>query len=677
MNYKNFCSWTLALVLFFSIVPFTTSAVGSFPLTLKPGCDEIVLSWKAVTGAVNYQPFMFLASGSTYPIIDFPANILDYTHKGLTEGKEYCYEVLAYDKDAKVIARSPKVCSKPKCDEEMDECKIVLKYTVGKLIYYVNNVPFEMETEPEIRMNRMFLVITYVIKHIPGATIEWDDALKMITIKTPAGKTIRLWIDNPKAEVNGAMVDIDPANPGYGAPFIVNGRTKAPMRFIAEQLDAKVDWYGSTNTVVLTIEDVVNCACEWTEGCSTQLTSVSDNLYQVNFYPSCDKTKEPTTLYMNKSLRSEVDQLNLKEYFVNHDDNEFVNYIFCIKEDKIRKWDPGTNEEDPKLPTDECCSFSIERKTPEIEELESGKFYTYEYIVTNTCETGLIKIMETRGIGIPEMRRVDKIAPAEFTLEAWKTKTIAVYFSMPEHVENGQLVDYVFYLKSQCEDSTIDTRFSVKCKTGTNPPPDPEDCCEFKFDRITDEIDDLEPGKSYTYEYKVTNVCDTKEMKIEAQKLSNIDSVTPSSFTLAPDGEQVIAVVFTMPENEKNRSAVVFSFKLRADCDFVKVVSFHLKSQEGDTKGRIIVKMDPENFKGTSFKITLKGTEEVVEFAEGSENIDLEKGIFDTGCILECRSTYIVTPIHPDLKFSPAEKVVVINHCCPDGAEEIKFETDP
>jgi hypothetical protein len=130
-----------------------------------------------------------------------------------------------------------------------------------------------------------------------------------------------------------------------------------------------------------------------------------------------------------------------------------------------------------------------------------------------------------------------------------------------------------------------------------------------------------------------------------------------------------------MPENEKNRSAVVFSFKLRADCDYIKMVSFHLKAKQSESKGRIIVKMNPEDFIGTSFKIILKGTEEVMEFAEGSENIDKEKGIFDTGCILTCRKTCIVIPINENIKFSPEEKVVVINHCCPDGAEEIKFET--
>jgi len=132
MNYKKFYAILLTLVLLIGVVPKRTSAVGKLSLTLTPGCNEIVLKWKPIEGVVNYQPYLFLSDGSTYPIIDFPANVLTFTHKGLSEGQQYCYEVRAYDKNANVVAKSEKVCAKTTCESEPDDCLIVLKYTVGK-----------------------------------------------------------------------------------------------------------------------------------------------------------------------------------------------------------------------------------------------------------------------------------------------------------------------------------------------------------------------------------------------------------------------------------------------------------------------------------------------------------------------------------------------------------------
>ncbi|MDD4615452.1 MAG: copper amine oxidase N-terminal domain-containing protein, partial [Caldisericia bacterium] len=255
MMNRKVCSLCISLILLFSFIPIKSSAQGDFQLKAKPGCKEIILTWTPLEGAINYQPYVFLPDGTTYPLIDFPSNTFTYTHQGLTDGKEYCYEIVAYDKDIKVIGRTNKVCTKPKCVN----CDIVLQYTVGKKEYFVNNLPFTMDSVPEIKNSRMFLVISFVTKHIPGTTIEWLQSEKRITITTAEGKTIKLWVDNPKAEVDGSLVDIDPANPGQGAPYLKDNRTEVPMRFVGNHLNAKIDWDGATSTVILKVRDTVNC----------------------------------------------------------------------------------------------------------------------------------------------------------------------------------------------------------------------------------------------------------------------------------------------------------------------------------------------------------------------------------------------------------------------------------
>lgn len=315
MFYKKLYALFLSLVLLLSLIPVQSSAKSAFQATAKPGCKEITLAWTPMEGAINYQPNLYLPDGSYYPLTDFPQASFTFTHTGLEEGKEYCYTILSYDKNAQVVAKTNQVCAKPKCEPEKPEnCDIVLKYTVAKNTYFVNDVPYEMETPPVIRESRMYLVISFVTKHIPGTTITWDGAKQQITIKTPEGKTIKLWIGNPKAEVDGVMVDIDPTNPGKGAPFIELGRTKVAMRFVANHLNAKVDWFGATNTVVLTVQDIVNCGCSWVEGCITNWTEAPNDQVQLFFNPNCDETTRPTAYLIDKKLKSKTDQLDIVEY---------------------------------------------------------------------------------------------------------------------------------------------------------------------------------------------------------------------------------------------------------------------------------------------------------------------------------------------------------------------------
>ena len=59
---------------------------------------------------------------------------------------------------------------------------------------------------------------------------------------------IELWIGKKKAKMNGKDYLLD------APPFIENGRTLVPIRFIAESFGAKVDWIGETKTVIINLE---------------------------------------------------------------------------------------------------------------------------------------------------------------------------------------------------------------------------------------------------------------------------------------------------------------------------------------------------------------------------------------------------------------------------------------
>ena len=117
---------------------------------------------------------------------------------------------------------------------------LVLHFFVGNTTYFADTTPKTMDTAPVIVESRTFLPIRYVAEEL-GATVDWYPPDK-VEIKH-LGNTIELWIGQNSASVNGSYLLIDPGNPNV-VPFIQSpGRTMMPLRFISENLGAKVEWF--------------------------------------------------------------------------------------------------------------------------------------------------------------------------------------------------------------------------------------------------------------------------------------------------------------------------------------------------------------------------------------------------------------------------------------------------
>jgi len=95
-----------------------------------------------------------------------------------------------------------------------------------------------MDAYPVIRQNRAFLPIRFVVDPI-GAFLSWEGRERKVIIEIE-NKKIELWIDKPMAKVNGIDTPID-TDPEV-MPFILQGRTMLPIRFVAENLGAQVNW---------------------------------------------------------------------------------------------------------------------------------------------------------------------------------------------------------------------------------------------------------------------------------------------------------------------------------------------------------------------------------------------------------------------------------------------------
>jgi hypothetical protein len=98
-------------------------------------------------------------------------------------------------------------------------------------------------TKPILLKGRTVLPIRAVVEAM-GGTVEWLGAENKVTIKLK-GSTIEMWIGKTTVKVNGTAKNTDVA------PQVINGRTMIPVRFVAENFGAAVNWNEQTKTVTL------------------------------------------------------------------------------------------------------------------------------------------------------------------------------------------------------------------------------------------------------------------------------------------------------------------------------------------------------------------------------------------------------------------------------------------
>jgi len=112
--------------------------------------------------------------------------------------------------------------------------------TIGKLTYTCGGVESQLDVAPYIdaACARTMVPIRFIAEGL-GADVEWDDSVKTDTIVL-GGKTLAIKVGAPLPN-------------GMGSAVLVNDRLFVPVRYIAEQLGANVDWDGVGQIVTITL----------------------------------------------------------------------------------------------------------------------------------------------------------------------------------------------------------------------------------------------------------------------------------------------------------------------------------------------------------------------------------------------------------------------------------------
>ena len=216
-----------------------------------PGCGNILLTWCAVNDVQGYDIYRQDEGQSSFErIVQLNTEKLYYRDsKSILSGKIVKYYISAVDKDSKEVSKSPEMTSIPGCYDET-ECSTKLKFQVGNFMYWIGEkMDGPMNAAPEQTNGRVFLVIKYITSNI-GVSLDWLASEKKATIKTK-DKTIELWIGKNQARINGTMTKIDASNDKV-APYLSNGRTMLPMRFVGDNLGAsEIKWDADAKTATI------------------------------------------------------------------------------------------------------------------------------------------------------------------------------------------------------------------------------------------------------------------------------------------------------------------------------------------------------------------------------------------------------------------------------------------
>lgn len=108
----------------------------------------------------------------------------------------------------------------------------------------INGTALALEVAPVVQGGRTLVPMRAIFEAL-GARVHFDGATSLIRAARRETMII-LQIGNKNAWVNGPEVEIE------AAPVMIQGRTMVPLRFVAEALDAEVNWNANTRVVAIT-----------------------------------------------------------------------------------------------------------------------------------------------------------------------------------------------------------------------------------------------------------------------------------------------------------------------------------------------------------------------------------------------------------------------------------------
>ncbi len=146
----------------------------------------------------------------------------------------------------------------------------------------INGEQIETQVPPTIIDGRTMVPVRDIFEAC-GANVDWDAQTKTIT-GTKGDTTVVMQIDSNTMFINENVVTMD------ATPVILDGRTLAPARYVAESFGGIVDWDAENKVVMIDVDE--DAAEETTQVTTTVITTEATTATET----TTETTTEATTV---------------------------------------------------------------------------------------------------------------------------------------------------------------------------------------------------------------------------------------------------------------------------------------------------------------------------------------------------------------------------------------------
>ena len=158
----------------------------------------------------------------------------------------------------------------------------------------VNGKSVETQVPPTIIDGRTMVPVRDIFEAC-GAKVNWDANTKTITGEK-GNTTVVMQIDSNMLFINEKVTEMD------ATPVIIDGRTLAPARYVAESFGGIVDWNAEDKVVMIDVDDSDEDVTETT----TEETTVTEETTEVT---TVTETTEATTVTETTTVAEPSDMI--------------------------------------------------------------------------------------------------------------------------------------------------------------------------------------------------------------------------------------------------------------------------------------------------------------------------------------------------------------------------------
>lgn len=118
-----------------------------------------------------------------------------------------------------------------------------IKLVIGKTTAWIDGASAILSVAPVIKNDRTMVPVRFIGEAF-GAQFLWDEKTRRVTYSLDDLEII-LTIDSSSATVSGQKITLD------APPYIIDGRTMVPLRFVGQYMQASFEWDAASQTVTI------------------------------------------------------------------------------------------------------------------------------------------------------------------------------------------------------------------------------------------------------------------------------------------------------------------------------------------------------------------------------------------------------------------------------------------